>query len=442
MTGTDTTAARRPLWHWIAVAVAASAIALAIAVAIPYWQEQPLREARRELARGNAARGLALADYFLDLYPGHGRGLELRARALAELGRAEESVTLYEQVGAASADDLHAWARGYLLQESWSRAAPLLEQVLRMQPDQPDALYELATCRTRLGLLREGLETANVFASLPGQQARGDLLLAAIHADMAAPEEAIEAYERVLALAPDAEGLQLPPEEFFIQYGTILLKQGAAKEAVRILGRCVATHPSAASRYLLGKALSQSGDEQAAEGEWLAAIELDPAGISTREALADRALSRGDAEGAAEWLAPLEALAQKRFETAYLFQRLQGLRKDEAAFALWQTRADQLRQLEKRIASLEQLMHAAPTSYWAQAVRAHKFATLGNWKQAEDMIKGLSTSGEAPIDSEKTADGTTNHDTSHDDSFVTDLREAIRTRGSLPSLDRVPLKQY
>jgi Flp pilus assembly protein TadD len=55
--------------------------------------------------------------------------------------------------------------------------------------------------------------------------------------------------------------------------------------------------------------------------------------------------------------------------------------------------------------------------------RAHGFAAQGNWQQAADMINELAR--ETP-----------------QDSFVQELAAAIRQRGPLPSIDRMPLKQF
>ena len=413
---------RTPL-QWAGVIAASVTIAMVVAFGWQWWQEKPLRDAEAELARGNAPRGLALAEYFLDLHPGSSRAEVARARALAMLGRADEALAIYERFGAATPDDLQAWARSHLLREQWSRAAPLLEQVLRIRPNDPDALYELSSCRTRLGLLADARETAEKYAALPGLRARGDLLLAAIHADSGATDEAILAFSRAATLAPDGLDLHLPPEEFFLQYGTLLLNQGRGDEAVALFEKSLAARPTAAAHHLLGKAYARAGDSDAARRNWTAAIELDPAGVSPREDLANLALSAGDPAAAREWLGPLTELAEGRSESAYLFQRLAALEKDDAAFEQWKEKTDALRAKEKLIRSMEKMMAGAPTSYWAQVVRAHKFATLGNWPQAADMINGI----------ERTPD---------EDAFVSELREAVRTRGPLPALDRVPLKQF
>ncbi|MEI8369011.1 MAG: tetratricopeptide repeat protein [Planctomycetia bacterium] len=413
---------RTPLRKLLALVVAIAA-ALGGVVAWQWWQEGPLRDAEAALARSQAPRALALAEYYLDLHPGSERAEADRARALSELGRADEAIEIYKRIGAATIDELRAWARAHMIRNEWSRAAPLLEQCLRLRPTDADALYELTTCRTRLGLLTEALESAERFTALPGQGARGNILLGAIEADRSHTDEAILAYQRAEALAPDGLGLQLPPEEFFEQFGTLLLNQGRDAEAIPLFERSLAARPTPSSHHLLGKALARTGDIEGARRNWNAAIELDPAGVTPREELANLELVAGDAMAAREWLIPLEGLAEQRFESAYLFQRLAALEKDDAAFATRKEKADVLRDRQQLIAKLEQMMASSPGSYWAEVVRAHKFATLGNRPQAADLINGI----------ERTDD---------EDPFVTELREAVLGNGPLPALERVPLKQF
>ncbi len=68
-------------------------------------------------------------------------------------------------------------------------------------------------------------------------------------------------------------------------------------------------------------------------------------------------------------------------------------------------------------------MTRSPHSFWANVARAHRFAALGNWQQAEDMLNELAR--EAP-----------------QDAFVQDLAAAVRKRGDLPPLERLPVKQF
>jgi len=290
-----------------------------------------------------------------------------------------------------------------------------------MRPDDADGLYELATSQARLGLFTDALDAARRYGARPGEEAQGALLEAILHHDRKDRESAEAAFARVLDLVPDAAGLQLPPAEVFLQYGTILLDRGDAAAALPWLEKSLAARPGGAVLYRLGRARSQLGDEAGALAAWREAVQIDPRDVSSREALAEAALAAGNTDEAAEWLAPLDAVATERPETAFLLQRLATARKDTAAFDRWKPIADELRRRQQRVRSLEQLIAGAPSSPWAFALLAHRFATGGNWREAEDLLEGVPGSFD-------------------DEPFVQQLREAISTHGPLPSLDGVPVE--
>lgn len=421
----------------LALIVVSVGAALAIAMGVQWSQEWPLRKARTALAAGDANRAVALTDYFLDGHPGHGEAAALKARALMARGEARVAlgdsraavedarvaIGIYDRVGAATPDDMHAWARAYLVQESWSRGVQFLKQYLRMRPDDADALYELAMSEARIGLFDDALAVAERYRACPGQEARGTLLQAILHHDVQDDDAALAAFARLMELAPTAEGLQLPPAEVWFLYGSLLLAEGDAPAAIGWLEKSQAIRPSAATLFDLGRAKNQTGEAAAAVAAWKQAVELDPRGVSPREALAEEALTAGRIDEAAEWLAPLEAVAAERTETAYLFQRLAAARRDSEGFERWKALADRLRTHGRRIQTLENLMATTPGSPWAIALRAHRFAAAGNWAEAEDLM--LAVTG-----------------TYDDEPFMRDLRTAIRARGKLPSLEAVPIEAH
>lgn len=417
----------------VAVSVGA---ALAIAMGVQWSQEWPLRKARTALAAGEASRAVALTDYFLDGHPGHGEAAALKARALMARGEARVAlgdtrsavddarvaIGIYDRVGAATPDDMHAWARAYLVQESWSRGVQFLKQYLRMRPDDADALYELAMSEARIGLFDDALAVAKRYTDAPGQEARGTLLQAILFHDVQDDDAALAAFARLIELAPDADGLQLPPAEVFALYGSLLLAKGDAPAAAEWLAKSQAIRPSGATLYDLGRARLQTGDQPAAVAAWTQALELDPRGVSPREALAEEDLSAGRIDEAAARLEPLRAVAAERTETAYLFQRLAAARRDTAEFERWKALADRLRAHGRRIQTLENLMVTTPASPWAIALRAHRFASAGNWAEAEDLMRAVTGTDDEP--------------------FMRDLQTAIRARGKLPSLEAVPIEAH
>ncbi|MFM9118015.1 MAG: tetratricopeptide repeat protein, partial [Planctomycetota bacterium] len=159
----------------IALACAAGAVWAYLA-----YVERPVTQAEQQLSLGNAKRSISLVDYYLVSHPPDSRALAIKARALVELNRPAEAIPIFDEIGAATIADLRALARAFLLQEQWSRAQPVLEHILRLKPQDPDALHELTASRVRTGLLEEALETAKQLSAVPGQQTRGLVMQAAI----------------------------------------------------------------------------------------------------------------------------------------------------------------------------------------------------------------------------------------------------------------------
>ena len=99
----------RSRWRWVVWGLVVLIIAGGIVALAIHWQERTLRNAQRELREGDPWRTLALVSYFLDAHPEHGGALALKARALCLTGQTKAAIKLYEKVGAATAEDVHAW---------------------------------------------------------------------------------------------------------------------------------------------------------------------------------------------------------------------------------------------------------------------------------------------------------------------------------------------
>lgn len=415
---------RRKSWLTGALRVVVVAAAgVGLTWGIMAWQERPVKEAIATLKAGKAKRALGLVDLYLASHPQDDRALAIRGRALVELGRGEEASAIFERVGAGPAEDVHAWAKSYLLQQNWSRAEPVLEHLLRSQPSDPDALHEISTCRIRLGKLDEALQSAQQLAAIPGQEARGWIIQAAIYNDLANHDKSADAYRRVLKYSPDATDLQIPPEEVFLQFGSVLLNSGHPAEAAEMLQRCVAVRPLATAYVGIGNANSQLGKLDAAIDAWKRAVALDPSEWAPREALANAAMQKRDFAAARKWLEPLEKSGDVRSSTAYLLQRVLTLTGDEHAGRAWSEKAEALRKREQFHDSLELLLLRTPSSFWAKIIRAHRFAAVQNWRQAEDLLKeaGASASKEP---------------------FVQKMVAAVRDRAELPPLEELPTKLF
>ena len=195
-----------------------------------WWEERPLREAERHLRNKEARTALALSDGFLRTHQDHGKAAALKAWALVQLKRPAEAVRLFDQVGAASPEEMQACADAYLMLERWGSALPVLEYLVQLKPQDGDLLHELSACRAKLGKYDGAVEAATRVAALPGNEGRGNLLLGMLEHERGNDRKACEAWSRVLQVAPEASDLQLPADEFLCPSawplnGESLLKQ-------------------------------------------------------------------------------------------------------------------------------------------------------------------------------------------------------------------------
>jgi tetratricopeptide (TPR) repeat protein len=253
-------------------------------------------------------------------------------------------------------------------------------------------------------------------------EARGNVLVGTICGDLKNYAAAAEAFEEVLRHDPNAEKLQVSPAAFFLQYGRILLELGKPDKALLPLRRSVAVRQDGEAFALLGDAALQMGEPAKARAAWVKAVQVQPLNRPAREALADLSLQQNDPKAALDWLKPLETTEPLDSGTSYLLQRTYVALGDAATADTWKQRTDAIREQEKRRRVLDLLLVESPNSFWARCIRAHRFASSGNWGEAEMLADMLIK--ESPADP-----------------FVIELVDAIRRKAALPSLDRVPIEQ-
>lgn len=404
--------------------LAISLVGAAVVVGAATWmQEDSLRDAEQALDQNDPERALALVSYFLETNPSHDQALAVKARALADLGDAEEALKLYDRIGAATPAEMHSWARAFMATGQWSKAIPLLIQVTRREPQNADAMYELTSCHIRMTNLDEAVATAKKLVKIPGQEINGNITLSAIYFDLEDYTESVRCFAKAAELSPDGSKFPLPANEAFFQYGSALLALGRGEEAAVILEKSIANRPSAPAYLVMGNALNQAGRSEEARRAWEMSLKLDPKNGRAREALANAALQRGEPEVGLEYLQPLVGARQLRQSTAYLLNRIYTrLNRPEEA-ETFRLIAEKLRAADERSGAIDQLLVRTPNSFWANVIRAHRFASDGNWTMAKEISDKLVK--EAP-----------------QDAYVAELHAAIEKRGQLPSLDKVPLKGF
>lgn len=386
-----------------------------------WWDEGPLREANAALNRGDTALASKLVQTFLKTHSPHDGALAMKARILVATGRYDDALDLFSKVGPASLADLKACAQACLHLKQWAQAVGLLDRALQLSPRDPDVLHEITAARAFLGNAKEALATAEQLSQIPGYEARGYIQIGTIERDCQNRKKAIAAWTEVLKFDPEAKQIQLPGEVFFHDLGVLYLDDGDAKTALQMLERSVQIKSHTLGLVHRGQAKLQLGRRDEAIQDWKKALELEPAHREAREDLASVALERRQADEAVEWLEPLVAAGELTSSTSYLMQRSAALQGNQAEVERWRKKTEELRKLERIKSTVDHLLIESPQSFWAQVMRAYRFAEEGNWQQAEIQIEPVMK--DAPKEA-----------------FLRDLVVAIQSRGPLPSLEKLPIK--
>lgn len=386
-----------------------------------WWEERPVRQAASRLNAKDTIGAIEALRPFLSANPGHERALALKARILVEQGQPQSAIDIFERVGASRPEEMHAWAKALLQQEKWSLALPLLEFVEKKGIDKADVLHELAACRVKIGDFDNALKSAEEFALQPGFNTRGELLKGTIHHERGNLRLTAASWAAVLKMSPDGLDLQIPPEEFFLEYGRVLLALGEPALAETLLRRSLSLKEDPAVQVSLGDALFQLGKITESRVLFESAIQGDPYSVPARKGLATLLLSEGKAQQAVELLLPLERSDIISSEIAFLLQRSYVRLGDEASATRWREKADLLRREETVQAAADQILRDTPDSHWATVIRAYKFARVGNWSEAEAIL--------GTLDEE-----------SQSQPFIRDLVNSVKLQGELPSLLGLPVR--
>ena len=407
---------RFPIW------LAAILLLVGCLLGIPWWNERPLRQAEALLDSNDPEAAISIIDNFLKTDSANSRAVALKARALVGIGQAAEALRLIERVGAASVEEMRAYTDASLILQKWSQALPVLEYLNQQTPGDADLLHELSACRAKLGLYEKAVAAAEEFAALDGNTARGYMLIGMLERDRGNNQKCCDAWKRVLAERPDADGLQVPPEEFFLEYGKAMMLSGLTADAAPMLQRSISIKPQADAYSFLGKSLSQQGKRTEAEQAWTKALDLSSGIRLAREGLAELAMQRREFAQAAQWLKPLEDQADIKSTTGFLLQRVATLLNDTEKAHYWKERTEQLRRQEEVRVNMEQVIFNSPDSLWARVFQAYHLAEQKNPDQAKTVLFPFVKEDAHP--------------------FILSLWMSLQNSAALPSLDQVPLESF
>ena len=419
-----------PLRRLLAVLVGIPVVTAGLLLGWLWWAERPLKAVERSLTQGDFPTALERVDSYLKEDPASSRALDLKAQALVGVGRISEALAIYERIGSDTVSGQRAWGEALLRMQRWTDALPLLRQVHQKEPQNANVTHELAACAMQAGEFEEAVRLADELAQLPGQRERGLLLVGVLHSNYGNYRKASEAFGQLLQSNPDGAGLQILPEELFQGMGQACLNDGKPEEAIRHLSRAIELRPTAERYAFLGEAWELQGDLPQAGDAWKKGIALDPDLTRAREGLARVALDERQPQQAIDWLQPLSAPPKLTSAIAHTLKRANSLLGDKGAADQWDAEETRLRQAEERKRALDDVVKQAPQSFWALALRAHKFASEGNRQQAATLLRTVDGLRTQKPDGYKDPQG-----------FLQQLIDAVQTGSPLPSLDLVPLER-
>ena len=298
------------------------------------------------------------------------------------------------------------------------------------QPDNADVTHELAACAMQAGEFEEAVKLAERLSQMPGQRERGLLLVGVLQSNHGNYRLASEAFGQLLESNPDGSGLQISPEELFQGMGQACLSEGKPAEAIQYLSRSIELRPTAERYSFLGDAWELQGDLAQAADAWKKGIDLDADLSRAREGLARAALDERQPAQAIEWLQPLSVPGKVTSTIAHTLKRANAQLGDKSQADHWDGEETRLRNEEERKRALDDVVKQAPQSFWALALRAHKFASEGNRQQAATLLRTVDGMRSQKPDGYKDPGG-----------FLDKLMEAVQKGSPLPSLDLVPLER-
>jgi tetratricopeptide (TPR) repeat protein len=188
------------------------------------------------------------------------------------------------------------------------RAISVLEEILRLDPRDSEALRQLAAIRHARGEYSLAEELAKRLVADPASEVVGQSLLGMLHHDLASrkvetPGAAIAAYLRVLELDPDLVRTPIQPQRVFWDFlARDLIAEGRPADARRYLDRALAQDRDPGLLELRGQTYWAEGQIDRAGSCWQEAMQLDPSRSDPWLDLGQVALRQGRCADAIKYL--------------------------------------------------------------------------------------------------------------------------------------------
>lgn len=416
--------------------------------AYDYIQRAPVREARQKLAEKDYGFALTVLNEYLAQHPSDYIAMSLKGRAHAGLNQFEKCKQVYEQIeGAYEIEDMFAFAKALTVLKSYNEAYNNWIGVMGLvnqgaldhwDPSEKnalhgEALYMMAVCQFQLGQNDRSIQTIDDLLKVDGNELHGRYLKGLVEAKRGNELDAIKQWELVLELDPNITELKIPPYLFFYELGLLKVDQGQSEEGIEMLKQSLTLNTfesiERASECMeaIGTGYEELGNQEQAKFYWEKQIQfqqqykLQPS-VVAREGLANQALIEKDPARAVGYLVALRDAGLVKSSTSYLMQRAMAMQGKDKEAREFQQLTQELREKEVKLNTIREALREKSGTYWAVVVRAHDFASEGNWQQAEQLLASV-------------------EEYTNDD-FSKRFIKAVAEKGPLPPLTDIPLDVF
>ena len=221
-----------------------------------------------------------------DRHPESADGLYMLGYVLNREDKPAESLRIYTraaQLSMPKSDDLKIVAMDYVLLNDYPDAIKWMRQAIDFDPKNEPAWYGLGRCYYSQSSFGDAEKAFRYALQLDATDLRAQINLALTLEMLNEPRKADEEYRRAIALAnADPHSDQWP----YLDYGSFLLEEGKAAEAIPLLEKAIAIAPQCADCHgKLGRALEATAKNNAAVAELEKAVALDPKNAQLHYAL-------------------------------------------------------------------------------------------------------------------------------------------------------------
>ena len=220
-------------------------------------------EASAAYARGEWARAASLAQRRLKEAPLDPMALRWAARAAARQDQDRKAIAIYNRLAPESkdAEDFFLQSRGLLRAGQFVPAYQACQAALEKDPDHPEALAAMAAMFARTDRYHAAEEAAERLARQPAAEARAQVILGSLRAEVNDSAGAAQAFARALQLDPEGRvNASIPVAQVRKLLAGSLLRSSRAAEARPVLEMHLKAGPDPEATWLLGRCFIQEGD--------------------------------------------------------------------------------------------------------------------------------------------------------------------------------------